>query len=178
MGKLPKANYVSVLIQSVILRDGGRVPKQAQNDSIEFVEMLTKEYPPCNGNTADPSVRYTQSIMENVFNSESSSVSPLNSFLTKLFNLVEDDLKSGVDLFSLKLLVVVTDLVVEQYNQYKLYQKETERKKRAVIKPPLFQHFLESKEGVYHYVPCCKDIVRRLFSSEFEEMICIYLVSH
>lgn len=70
----------------------------------------------------------------------------------------------------LHILVLITKLVEEQYN---VYVEETGVK----VKPPLFQYFLEEKEGAFSYNQHCEAIVNKCFNALSDEEFCLHLVS-
>lgn len=88
----------------------------------------------------------------------------LNIFLPEIHNRLE----MGKN--TLQLLILVTDLV---YNQYEVYEQE----EGVIVKPPLFQYFLEDKNGNFVYDQHCQNIINNCLEAESEEVFCIYVVS-
>lgn len=90
--------------------------------------------------------------------------SPLNRLITHIHDSLPTD-KNGF-----QLLYLVTELVV---NQFEVYGKGTGIK----VSPPLFQYFLEPKDGVFAYNSYCKSIVEKCCKAESDEEFCLYMVS-
>lgn len=90
--------------------------------------------------------------------------SSLNIFLPEIHKRLE----MGKN--ALQLLVLVTDLV---YNQYEVYEGEDAVK----VNPPLFQYFLEDKNENFVYNECCQNVITDCLEADSEEVFCIYVVS-
>jgi len=90
--------------------------------------------------------------------------SSLNIFLPEIHKRLEEGKNA------LQLLILVTDLV---YNQYEVYEREEEVK----VNPPLFQYFLEDKNGNFVYNEYCQTIINNCLEADSEEVFCIYVVS-
>ncbi|CAL8126802.1 unnamed protein product [Orchesella dallaii] len=166
---IPSQIYVSQLIRTAILCDGPRVSKVVQQDSIEFLETLFKEYPALSGTGMDLSVIYYKEIFQKVVeNAEDDEVeATLFDFLIKVKENAEADAASKVETKVLRLLVLVTDLVIQQYTEYE--------KESLKVRPPLLQHFLEQNQK-FSYNEYCQRLVKELFKSDsFDVMFCIIL---
>ncbi|ODN01111.1 Ankyrin repeat domain-containing protein 32 [Orchesella cincta] len=162
---LPKKIYVSQLISTAILCDGPRVSKVVQQDGIEFLERLFKEYPALSGAGTDLSVNYYKEIFQKVIGNEDDSEASLFNFLIRVKENAETAAVSKVETKALRLLVLLTQLVIQQYTEY--------AKESLKVRPPLLQHFLEHNHK-FSYNEYSQRIINELFKAyEFEEMFCI-----
>lgn len=103
-----------------------------------------------------------------MFDDENSTPSKNGSKL--YYFLVEIHERLNLEKNAFQILLLVTQLVVDQYE---VYEKEAGVK----VHPPLFQYFLEDKEGEFKYNRNCQNIVNKCFNAKSDEEFCIYIVS-